>query len=279
MTNNTILISFCISRDLDVWCHSHQAMLKFIQVDCYVVVVPDEEVYEFRSNTDHRFQVLPESIFRADWQKPLEDKFSLETKNRFGWYKQQFLKLAALDYFRKEFDGLIIFDSDTMPLSDMSFFIKGKPVYFVSKENHPQYFDTLQKIFGFGKLTDFSFISQCFPVRSYHLDHFFDFFLPQQWWSVLLDKVDFNSRSSFSEYETLGNYIHKYFLGDYITSNALWYRFGYDLGKPSYVFRKYSDRVCFNFVAFEKWAKNRSLLHRIRTRLIFFLSVARKHLN
>ena len=51
-------------------------------------------------------------------------------------------------------------DSDTIPLNNISFFKDGKPLFTMKQEYNKPYFDTLKKILNLEKSVDFSFIAE-----------------------------------------------------------------------------------------------------------------------
>ena len=78
--------------------------------------------------------------------------------NCVGWYFQQLLKFAfAKSKWAKEY--YLTWDADTIPLSPLSFFNENQPLFTKKIEYHEPYFITLNRILGFGKLVDFSFIA------------------------------------------------------------------------------------------------------------------------
>ena len=94
------------------------------------------------------FAIVKEYLSKKEWYV------------RQGWYFQQFLKMgfALTDYAK---DYYLSWDADTLPLSQLSFFDDGYPLFTIKKEFHPAYFETMEKLFeGGGKVFDYSFIAE-----------------------------------------------------------------------------------------------------------------------
>ena len=62
---------------------------------------------------------------------------------RTGWYFQQFLKMGfALSKYAKDY--FLIWDADTLPVSNLNFFNNNQPLFTMKTEFHKPYFDTLK---------------------------------------------------------------------------------------------------------------------------------------
>lgn len=133
---------------------------------------------------------------------------------RSGWYFQQFLKLCyalnptASDYY-------LVWDADTIPLRPLEFFSEtGKVIFETSKEYNADYFFTMKKIIGKGKMYAYSFISEhmmmeratvrelltliCFPNPTSAQE------VVQRVIAAVSDEA--LSSSGFSEFETYGTF-------------------------------------------------------------------------
>ena len=77
----------------------------------------------------------------------------------FGWYYQQFIKMAYHRICKESY--YLCWDMDTIPLKKIDLFNEsGQPWLDVKKEFHESYFQTIQNLFGFGKQIEKSFISE-----------------------------------------------------------------------------------------------------------------------
>ena len=76
-----------------------------------------------------------------------------------GWYFQQFLKLgfAQSIYCKKYY---LSWDADTLPLAPISFFEDEHLLFNPKKEYNPNYFRTIERLFGYGKQMEYSFIAE-----------------------------------------------------------------------------------------------------------------------
>lgn len=144
----------------------------------------------------------------------LEIHFKEGTHIYPGWYLQQFLKMgfALTPYAGKEY---LIWDSDTIPLHKLCFKNKDKYLLTVKTENHTPYFDTMQRIFGFGKLCDCSFIAEHMPINTQIMKELISQIENSQvpgvnWFEKIINATSGTDEQGFSEFETYGNYCIKY---------------------------------------------------------------------
>lgn len=142
--------------------------------------------------------------------------------NCVGWYFQQLLKFAfAKSKWAKEY--YLTWDADTLPLNPILFFDGDKPLFTKKIENHEPYFITMNKILGFGKLVDYSFIAEhmVFNVsvvkEMLHTIESNAYSEGLTWVEKIMMACDFDDKrgSLFSEFETYGNYCVKYHPGLY----------------------------------------------------------------
>lgn len=131
-----------------------------------------------------------------------------------GWYLQQFLKMSfALTGYAK--DEYLVWDSDTIPLHALTFKDKGKYLLTVKTENHKPYFETLQRLLGFGKLYDRSFIAEHMPINTGMMRELIQRIadsdvLGATWYEKIINATSGHDEQAFSEFETYGNYCVKY---------------------------------------------------------------------
>lgn len=131
-----------------------------------------------------------------------------------GWYFQQFLKLGfALSEHAK--DEYLIWDSDTIPLRELSFKDSGKYLFTVKTECHTPYFETTQRLLGYGKLYDRSFIAEHMPISTMIMRELINNIGKSEvagdaWWQKIINATSGHDEQAFSEFETYGNYCVKY---------------------------------------------------------------------
>lgn len=127
-----------------------------------------------------------------------------------GWYLQQFLKMgfALTSYAKKQY---LIWDSDTIPLHNLSYYEKGKFLFTIKDENHIPYFDTTEKLLGFRRLVDYSFIAEHMPISVDVMKELIGAIKNSSvkgnyWFEKIINATSGKDQQAFSEFETYGNY-------------------------------------------------------------------------
>lgn len=259
-----LTFSVCTSTDLKIWMHTSKNLLEYVPSNYYLIIVPDDEVKIFRAVTDKKINVIPETVYINDLRKSLNERNV--PKNRIGWYLQQFIKLSVLKQARTN-ENYVIWDADTVPLKEIGFFERsGKVQFYIGSENHEPYFETIEKLLGFGKVASFSFIAQSFPCKGIWAKEFFDFIenrFPEGYETAIINNINFAEESGFSEYETLGSFILNRFQEQLIIKKNLWLRNGCGLiGGPDNLIRfPYKNFLNeFDHITFERWEEPFSLI-------------------
>lgn len=133
-----------------------------------------------------------------------------------GWYFQQFLKLGfSRSQYRKDF--YLSWDADTLPLAHIDFFDDSCVLYNPKNESHANYFETMTRILGFGKLVEESFISESMMFSSKIMNEMLDQIegftdCGEDWIERIITACDFSrSPQAFSEFETYGNFCAKFY--------------------------------------------------------------------
>jgi hypothetical protein len=164
-------------------------------------------------------------------------------------------------YSTKENQLNLVWDADTAPIKKLHFSDGRNLRFYTGSENHKPYFDTTNRLLGYGKILNLSWIAQCFPCRGYWIKHFISFIEnkhKKNWADCLIDAIDFSVHSSFSEYETLGNFFMKNYPTEVIILKRNWLRNGMKLlgSAKNLKYFIWFLRLKYDFVAFEKWDKN-----------------------
>ena len=134
---------------------------------------------------------------------------------RVGWYFQQFLKMGfAKTSYAKQY--YLSWDSDTIPLNNISFFKDGKPLFTMKQEYNKPYFDTLKKILNLEKSVDFSFIAEHMMFNKDIMNEMLNKInlskvYGQDWIEKILNACDNLENPCFSEFETYGTYVWNYY--------------------------------------------------------------------
>ena len=145
------------------------------------------------------------------------DKIALK---RAGWYFQQFLKLAYA--FKCKDEYYLSWDADTILLKEIGMFdIDGHPIFDIKDEYHKPYFSTMNKLFK-GEVKrefDYSFISEhmIFSVQlvlkmleEIESNEYLDGTVFYERILNAVNTIDL-LESGFSEFETYGNYVTRFF--------------------------------------------------------------------
>lgn len=159
------------------------------------IVIPEEEILPELRLTDLRRANLPHFPGVA------------------GWYYQQFLKFAFAE--KSSLPFCLIWDADTVPLREITFFDEKERVYLTdAEEYHPAYFATFENMFGYKAPSKRSFISQHIMIETKMLSEMLAEFRMRcassnHWSYYIVNNLAKTSdgKNLFSEYETYANYM------------------------------------------------------------------------
>jgi hypothetical protein len=135
---------------------------------------------------------------------------------RRGWYIQQFIKL----FQQVTSDEYLVVDADVYFNRKVEVIKDGIPVFLLGKEQyHKPYFMYTDMMFGFDRVYPYSFINEVMYFKREYIEHMVaskemktsDFIKD----SINIINFINHPTSSFSEYETYGNYVTKYFPNAY----------------------------------------------------------------
>lgn len=117
-----------------------------------------EETWKDRASFVNEDDILPFENVR-DVFKILLDVDDVP-RGLVGWYYQQFLKMQYAFCSKNRY--YLTWDGDTVPTKEFSMFKEGTetPFFDMKYENHEEYFITLKKLLGYGKVLKKSFISE-----------------------------------------------------------------------------------------------------------------------
>ena len=252
------VISVCCFRDIGVWTVAAPKIISNIEAENYYVVVPSGDVAKFQEISPIEYIVLnEEEVFPYESINSIAEKLPHSYKYRAGWYLQQLIKLAALEYLQAEDDQLmLVWDADTVPLKKLTFFKDGRCLYFMSTETHPPYFISLSRLLNLNKLVNFSFIAQCFVIKKKWISEFIselEELHEIKWFEAILDKSDLSHPSGFSEYETLGNWLMVRHKSEIAFDPSKWERFGSSKCGLKNVEEFRLNHPNISFISFESW--------------------------
>ena len=127
--------------------------------------------------------------------------------DRSGWLLQQFVKLSGDEIARSE--AFLVADADTVLLRPQVFEHRGKLIFNHSVEYHHPYFAAYRKLLGAEPPSALSYVSHGMVFKKGTLKHLkktLELRHGKPWERAILDTLDFDTRSNFSEYELYGNF-------------------------------------------------------------------------
>ena len=206
--------------------------------------------------------------------KTIKEKFIKRagSDKRFGWYLQQFLKMSASELPELS-DHYLIWDSDTVLLKEIKFFDNnGRTLIAPATEYHKPYFGLINKVLGFDKQVEYSFISEHLMLKKKYMKSLINNLTINappntSWIEFILNSIDVKDllKSGFSEYETYGNFIALKFSDSFSCRKIKSTR------NASMLYGKKPDRYTFfrlmrsgyTYATFESWQDNPSKLKRL----------------
>lgn len=256
------VISVCCKKDILIWRISSEAILRNIESDDYICVVPDAEVDIFKKNTSSKWKIISENNFIKINKSYVHENLPCISKNKSGWYYQQLIKIQAM-LLGNENSINLIWDADTIPLEKIIFFKENKLILNMSDEFHQPYFFTIKDILNIEKNTEMSFISQNFiSKRKWIIDLIINLekINNKKWYDAILKNDRATHQLFFSEYETMGTFIMNNFKSDVILMETNWCRDGAKIINSPFKLNYEHIKNTFHdykYVAFESWHFNK----------------------
>lgn len=271
------LISVCCMRDAEVWKIASTYIVQNIDSTHYKVIVPDNEVFQFSEISAKPFEVIGESLYTQTFNRHIKERLSKKISGQYGWYLQQFIKLAAVAHCRPD-ETVLIWDADTIPIKKLNFINQqGLLNYYTGVEHHQPYFETIERLLHLSKKVNFSFIAQCFVLKAVWAHDFLQAIEKihgKRWALALLDSINFEEGNSFSEYETLGTFVSHHYGSEVNYLSKDWLRLGNStIGHPAFLSPQLIRKKLahYDFVSFEKWDKAKPFFWRVL--LPYFIKV------
>ncbi len=194
-------------KDLSIAPHvlnSIRKHIKHVFPNIFVIAPKNEKIIEFCKKENVEF--VDEIGVLGYTKNDLELK---QPEYRIGWYYQQLLKLAADKIVQSEF--FLVADADTLFCKDRIFVDNDKNIFFdFSDEFHQPYFKTLYTLTGIKHSYPISFIAHNMIFSKTYLKELKDLIENKQnikWDQAIMQSIDLNEPSSFSEYETYANFV------------------------------------------------------------------------
>jgi hypothetical protein len=137
-----------------------------------------------------------------------EIQYVVDGIDRSGWLLQQLIKLNADKIAITE--NFLVLDADTVLIKPQRLETRGRSVLMVSDEHHRPYYETYEKLFGYPPHSLLSFVCHymifnkqiLMPLREAIQKR-----TQRPWARAIVESIDKNEASSFSEYETYGNFL------------------------------------------------------------------------
>jgi hypothetical protein len=262
------IISVCEARDLDIWAITAKNVIEHIESESYHLICPDAQIPAFGQPTPRPWHITGENAFSENCSvEMIRSRVKGRNIDRVHWLYQQFLKINAIVDSNLDDDAIVvIWDADTVPLRKIRFAENdgGRLLVYPGAERHTPYFETIESLLGRGSIADFSFISQCLPVRAgwvRGLVREIESRAGVPYVEAVLRILPGVSGSEFSEYETIGTWIWRHHRkGIVVRNDKRWLRNGAALfgghtkgWRAETLFLLLSYR--YDFVAIEKWSR------------------------
>ena len=133
--------------------------------------------------------------------------------DRSGWLFQQLLKLSG-DIIGNQ-ENYLVLDADTLLIRPHVFEHNGKTVFYYRKDLHRPYLQTYEKLLGEKAMAadaSISFVIQYMYFKNsrvMELKKLIEARHHTAWYTAIINNINKEELSSFSEFETYGNYIYK----------------------------------------------------------------------
>ncbi len=260
------VISVCEKKDINAWRIASDRITRYIKSDSYQLICPESQVEDFKSASSSGWSVVGEELYSSGCEPVyIRGRVSGHNTSRVNWLFQQFIKINAIVGSElADDDAVLIWDADTIPLREIDFFDSGRLSCFHGPEHHRPYFETIEKLFGFGRMADQSFIAQCLPVRVGWVREMvgeIETRFAKPYVDAVLNLLPGNSGSEFSEYETIGSWVLVHYPdGMTFKKKKRWLRSGARIFGPApselrIGLGSWILSICYDFVALENWSR------------------------
>jgi hypothetical protein len=131
--------------------------------------------------------------------------------DRSSWIFQQLLKLNVFECLEEKFT--LLWDSDTCLIQEMCFQSRSQSVIEYLHDHHAPYFAAAAYLLGDLPEFEYGLTSHKLLVNRFHMDDMknqIEKNCGKEWQHALMDSIDFNEESSFSEYALYSLYMLKH---------------------------------------------------------------------
>lgn len=146
-------------------------------------------------------------------KKYLESRLSAKYPQlvcRSGWLFQQFIKMGCSYAISDLADYYLVVDADVVFLKKINFFESGRMLLTKSEEYHEPYFDCCERLFGKPIDREHAFVAHHMLIcKSIMLEllQIIEKRFNMTWYDAIIENIDEENASMFSEYETYGHYL------------------------------------------------------------------------
>ena len=213
----------------------YNRLFKFLPIDRIVFVGPESLLPLIENDkandifSNHSVEFINEtSLLDIDSLRPVFNSL-ITTENNLkptaiNWYYQQFLKMSYALICKSTY--YLCWDSDTLPLRKIEMLCpNGKPYFDIKSEHNEVYFKTIERLFGFGKIIEKSFVSELMLFKvdlmkemiseieqsKFNGDRFYE--------KILYAVGSENLNQGFSEFETFGSWVGVRHSSEYMLRN------------------------------------------------------------
>ncbi len=185
----------------------------------FIIIISSSELEKYLKNMDRILFLDENKVFGGLSYQRVEALLRQRNGSckRTGWYFQQFLKMAYA--YCCEDPCYLLWDADTIPLTNIPFIYKNKYILDLKDEHHRPYFETIKKLLGINKIKTESFIAEHMIIDKmimkeliYNIEKNKDldgeFFFEKIINAISRKDID---GSGFSEFETYGSYAVKFY--------------------------------------------------------------------
>ena len=252
-------------RDNEILSRCIPYIIRYVSVNGIHIITQKDNIQEIRSKFSDSINVLNEDEIIPGLEfgniKNGLKKCTIPEK-RYGWYFQQFLKMAwAMNDLAKEW--YMVWDSDTIPLHNIKFFDEsGKPVFTTKTEFNKVYFETIYMILGLERQVNHSFIAENMLIKKSIMQELIkeiektDALDGNKFFEKIMAAIIKSSSPyyAFSEFETYGNYVISKYPDLYSVIIRMSCRKGarrFGLKPTNFDLSRLARR--FEIVSFERW--------------------------
>lgn len=145
-----------------------------------------------------------------------------DDSQRAGWYFQQFLKMSYANICEEDY--YLVWDADTIPLREITFFNGKTPYLDLKKEFNKNYFATLERLLALKKTIRKSFICEHMLINKYIMLELIGEIEAKhkvKYYEAVINCIDKEAvnQSGFSEFETYGTFVVNKHKGAYALRN------------------------------------------------------------